>query len=161
MCDGRRDFDFLHGNWDVPNHRLAKRLEGSDDWREFDSRASVRPILHGLGNVDTITADDLPGIGPFEGFTVRLFDPDRRSWTISWASTGSPGHLDPPLAGSFVDGRGTFHGADTHGGRPVRGRFEWSSDHDDSARWEQAFSTDDGETWEVNWIMRFTRASEG
>jgi hypothetical protein len=54
--DGRRDFDFLHGNWKVRNLRLARRLQGSEDWQEFESFATVRPILQGLGNVDTISA---------------------------------------------------------------------------------------------------------
>jgi hypothetical protein len=28
---------------------------------------------------------------------------------------------------------------------------------DESANWEQAFSTDDGKTWETNWTMDETR----
>ena len=28
-----------------------------------------------------------------------------------------------------------------------------------SAHWEQAFSPDGGKTWEVNWVMEFSRAS--
>jgi hypothetical protein len=28
---------------------------------------------------------------------------------------------------------------------------------DDAARWEQAFSTDQGENWETNWVADFTR----
>ena len=30
----------------------------------------------------------------------------------------------------------------------------------DTARWEQAFSTDDGQTWETNWVADFTRAAD-
>jgi hypothetical protein len=159
MDDGRRDFDFLHGNWMVRNRRLTRWLEGSDDWIEFDSRATVRPILHGLANADTISAEDVPGVGAFEGTTLRLFDPERRIWTIHWASTRAPGRLDPPLTGSFTDGVGIFDGVDTHDGRPVRIRFEWTSDGPDHARWQQALSEDGGETWEVNWVMEFSRVA--
>jgi hypothetical protein len=37
-------------------------------------------------------------------------------------------------------------------------RFIWSGVTTTTPRWEQAFSEDDGETWETNWIMDFTRA---
>jgi hypothetical protein len=158
--DGRRDFDFLHGNWEVRNLRLARRLQDSEDWQEFEAFATVRPILHGLGNVDTISAENIPGIGAFEGLTLRLFDPAQDSWTIFWASTGSPGHLDPPLTGRFSNGRGVFDGEDLLDGRLIHVRFEWTSDGADHARWQQAFSGDAGQTWEINWVMEFTRAPD-
>jgi hypothetical protein len=158
--DGRRDFDFLHGEWQIQNRRLARRLEGSHEWDEFPSQARVWPILLGLGNADTISIPDLPGTGPFEGFTVRLFDPATGLWTIFWAASAAPGKLDPPLKGRFSEGHGTFHGADTFDGRPIRVRFEWHHLSDDAARWEQSFSDDDGGTWELNWVMDFTRAAE-
>jgi hypothetical protein len=28
-----------------------------------------------------------------------------------------------------------------------------------SAQWEQAYSFDGGKTWDINWVMKFTRAS--
>jgi hypothetical protein len=30
----------------------------------------------------------------------------------------------------------------------------------ETPRWEQAFSADDGDTWETNWVMEFSRAEE-
>jgi hypothetical protein len=36
-------------------------------------------------------------------------------------------------------------------------RYIWSDITETSARWEQAFSVDDGRTWETNLIMEFTR----
>jgi hypothetical protein len=38
-------------------------------------------------------------------------------------------------------------------------RFVWSGITDTAARWEQAFSADEGRTWETNWIMTMTRLS--
>jgi hypothetical protein len=41
-------------------------------------------------------------------------------------------------------------------GCPIKVRFDWTPG-ETSARWEQAFSYDDGQTWEQNWVMSFTR----
>jgi hypothetical protein len=155
--DGRRDFDFLFGSWRVHNRRLLRRLEGCTDWEEFETALQVRPVLGGLGNIDAFTATALPDAASWEALTLRLFDPGTRSWSIWWASTGRPGHLDPPVAGRFVDGQGTFFGDDLHDGRPVRVRFEWKDIAPTSAVWQQAFSLDRGETWETNWVMTLSR----
>jgi hypothetical protein len=154
--DGRSDFDFLHGTWRVHNRRLLRRLEGSTDWEEFETALVTRPVLHGLGNIDTFSATLADGT-PWEGFTLRLFDPENRSWGIWWAATNQPGRLDPPLTGRFDDGVGTFFGDDHHNGQPVRVRFEWKNITPTSATWEQAFSPDGGETWETNWVMTLSR----
>lgn len=61
------------------------------------------------------------------------------------------------MTGRFEDGVGTFYGHDSHHGRPVRVRFLWSDIAADSAHWQQAFSTDEGATWETNWHMWMTR----
>jgi hypothetical protein len=143
--DGRSDFDFLHGSWAIHNRRLDRPLAGSTEWREFASTAIVRPILHGLGNADTITVPDLPGVGAFEGATLRLFDPEARRWSIFRASTRRPGHLDPPLVGRFVDGHAVFDGEDSHDGIAVAVRFHWDRDGDRSARWEQSLANLGGE----------------
>jgi hypothetical protein len=151
--DGRADFDFLFGRWRVHNRRLLRRLEGSADWEEFETALETRPVLGGLGNIDRFTRAD----PSWEGLTLRLFDPDARSWSIWWAATSDPGRLDPPVVGGFADGHGTFFGDDEHDGRPVRVLYEWKDITPASARWEQAFSADEGETWETNWVMTLSR----
>ena len=60
------------------------------------------------------------------------------------------------VVGGFDGAVGTFEGPDTDDGRPITVRFRWDVVDDDHARWQQAFS-EDGETWETNWIMEFTR----
>ncbi|WP_422844623.1 hypothetical protein [Acidovorax sp. M2(2025)] len=85
------------------------------------------------------------------------------SWSIYWLdnATGglnpATGLLRPPVVGGFRNGVGVFEGDDTCDGRPVRVRFEWSQTHTGAPRWQQAFSADHGATWEVNWVMQFTR----
>jgi hypothetical protein len=73
--------------------------------------------------------------------------------------------LDAPMTGAFADegdGKrvGTFFGADEHDGRPVRVRFRWSQASANTAHWQQAFSIDDGATWETNWHMWFRRTDD-
>ncbi|NUT45415.1 MAG: hypothetical protein HOV86_36040, partial [Thermoactinospora sp.] len=82
-----------------------------------------------------------------------------RQWSIYWGSSRT-GTLDTrPMVGGFEGDRGEFFGEETHEGRPVRCRFLWSAGDGDTARWEQAFSADEGLTWETNWTMDFTRVS--
>ena len=152
-----RDFDFLFGEWDVDNRKLRRPLSGSREWETFATTARAAPILHGLGNFDRFTGSARPGAEAWEGCTLRLFDPAAVEWSIYWASTKQPGRLDPPLRGRFDNGVGEFHGTDTFAGRPIRVRFYWKGISSTSAVWEQAFSADDGATWETNWVMRFTR----
>src|SRR5687768_14864891 len=79
--DGRHDFDFLHGDWTVHNRRLAERLHGFTDWQEFDARASCGAVLGGIGNVDDFRAT-FPDGQPFQGMSLRLFDPATGLWSI-------------------------------------------------------------------------------
>ncbi len=151
--DGRHDFDFYFGHWHIANERLKERLVGSTDWEHFKATQACRPILGGLGNID----DFVTGWGGgFVGMTLRLFNPARREWSLYWASNRD-GVLEPPVVGRFENGVGTFIGHDSHKGKPVLARFIWSEIQPRSAKWEQALSTDDGRTWETNWIMRMTR----
>ena len=156
--DGRRDFDFLHGRWSVRSERLRERLAGSRDWDIFEAGNECRPILDGMGNIDAFDSDwnASQRNGGYHGMTLRLYDPRERRWSIRWASNLG-GVLEPPVFGHFEDGVGTFHGEDTHDGRPVQVRFVWDGISPSTANWQQAFSVDGGRSWETNWIMRMTR----
>jgi len=146
------DFDFLVGEWTITNRRLRERLAGSDDWEEFASTSVVHNLFDGAANVDEIT---FPSKG-FKGLTLRLFDPEREEWSLYWANSQT-GVLFPPVVGRFEGGRGEFYGDDVENRTPVRVRYIWSEITPTWARWEQAFSTDQGKTWETNWIMELTR----
>ena len=61
------------------------------------------------------------------------------------------------MRGSFDKGVGTFYGDDEFNGCLIRVRLMWSRITEKSARWDQAFSTDEGNSWETNWFMDFTR----
>lgn len=159
--DGRHDFDFLAGTWNVHHRKLAAMADPEcEEWVEFDGVQWMRQTLGGLGNVDNLTIDQMPDGSRYEGMSLRLFDPETGLWSIFWASTAAPGHLDPPVSGRWHDGRGEFHGTDTVAGKPIEVRFDWRVFDDDSAQWEQAFSYDGGKTWVHNWRMSFTRIAD-
>ena len=155
MENGARDFNFWMGSWNVRNRYLRKRLQGSEDWIEFDARVVARPLLDGLGNEDEFRTDHEGG---FIGMSFRFFDPTTKKWSIYWADTRRSGLLDPPVIGSFDGDEGVFEGADSFDGKPILVRFTWSGVTTPTPRWEQAFSADGGGTWETNWVMEFTRA---
>ena len=151
--DGRHDFDFIHGHWQVQNERLRERLVGSEDWEVFIATDECRPLLGGIGNLEEFHTS---WNGGYEGIALRLYDLATQQWHIHWSSNRSGG-LDPPVSGVFEGGVGTFHGEDVHEGRPVRVRFLWSHASANTAHWQQAFSADDGASWETNWHMWFRR----
>src|SRR5215831_15948662 len=148
------DFDFFIGNWRVHHRRLKERLVHNDDWEEFEGTSTVQKILGGLGNMDE-NVIELPS-GTYRAATVRTYDPAKQLWTIWWIDSRNPGHLDPPVLGSFEKGVGTFYADDEFKGKPIRVRYLWNQSS--TPHWEQAFSDDKGKTWETNWIMDFTRA---
>ena len=67
------------------------------------------------------------------------------------------GALTAPVVGKFQNGVGVFEANDDYKGQAIRVRYTWSHITANNARWEQAFSPDGGTTWEVNWVMQFTR----
>ena len=152
--DGRmNDFDFLIGDWNVANRRQDKVLSGSTTYDEFPGFARCHTVFAGADNFDQI---DFPTLR-YSGATLRLRDAETGAWSLYWASTRS-GRLEPPVVGHFTDGVGVFVGDDEYEGRPMKVRYTWSDITVDSARWQQELSEDGGATWELNWVMRLTRA---
>jgi len=151
----KHDFDFIFGSWKIQNHYLKERLSHSTEWTEFEATSDVTPFLDGFGHLDRYRA--IRDGAPFEGITVRLFDPATAQWSIHWADTRYARTFLPPMTGRFVGGVGEFYGEESVRGKTVLCRFLWTRPEVEVARWEQAFSVDGGKTWETNWIMTFTR----
>lgn len=150
--DGRRDFDFLYGDWTVAHRRLKRRGAHCHEWDEFSGATTCRGLMGGVCNVDE---NHMTERG-FAGVTFRAFDVARRTWSIYWVNA-MEGLMGEPVHGRFEDGVGRFYGHDLDDGRSVKVAFVWTIESPDRARWSQAFSYDHGRTWEENWTMDFTR----
>jgi hypothetical protein len=120
---------------------------------------STRPkifarVLQGFGNFD-IFSTRFDG-KPFEGFTLRLFDPQTRLWTIYWADSNAV-RLDGGNVGSFDGDTGEFFARDVFAGKNVLVKVYWDKRDPEAPVWSAAFCVDEGETWEWNWCAYFAR----
>lgn len=151
------DFDFIIGTWHVIHHRLDERLVGCEKWASFFGETTTRKILQGFGNVE----DNLLHFpdGDVRAVAIRSFDTSTRQWAIWWLDGRAPHTLDVPVVGSFLDGIGTFLAKDVLAGQPIVIKFTWRKNEGGNPTWEQAFSPDEGETWETNWRMEFVRVA--
>jgi hypothetical protein len=151
-----KDFDFYIGKWRIKNRKLKTRLNGCTEWEEFEATDEVTKTLNGLGNLGHFrtTIDGKP----FEGMTLRLFNPAKKLWSIYWADSNT-GVLDQPVTGSFSENTGRFCTKDIFEGREIIMMFHWDKTDRDNPVWSQAFSDDNGKTWEWNWYMYASRIS--
>jgi hypothetical protein len=150
----QKDFDFFIGKWRIKNRKLKSRLSNSDEWIEFEATQTNYKALQGLANMDhfyTTINDKL-----FEGMTLRLFDPKNKLWSIYWADSNS-GRLDKPVVGSFEKNIGHFYTRDIFEGKDIIMLFQWDKTDKDNPVWSQAYSVDNGTSWEWNWYMYMSR----
>jgi hypothetical protein len=156
--DGQHDFDFEIGTWTTRLRRLERPLSGSTSWVEYEGTSVVRKVWDGRANLVELDVEGPPG--RIVGLNLRLYNPESRQWSLHFASARN-GMLVPPVIGEFTDGRGEFYGQEMFDGRLIFVRFIITVLGPDSARFEQAFSDDGGQTWEENWIAIDTRVKEG
>ncbi|HVH35640.1 MAG TPA: hypothetical protein VM847_16185 [Tahibacter sp.] len=152
--DAQQDFDFEFGTWKTEVRRLAKPLSGAQEWIGYSGTTIVRPLLGGRSNIAELAIEGASG--RIAGVSLRLYDSATKQWSLNFANLRN-GMLTAPVVGGFHDGRGEFLGRDELDGRAIRVRFVISDVTRDGARFEQAFSADEGKTWEVNWIATDTR----
>ena len=146
------DFDFHLGSWTSVQRRLKKRWTSNPEWDEFPGRTTYVRYLDGTISLDQT---DFPTKG-FSGLTVRVFDPVRRQWFIYWVNSRKP-EMGTPMIGGFQGKHGLFYGDDKDGDLPIKVRFIRTKLPPERERWEQAFSRDEGQSWETNWTADFTR----
>jgi hypothetical protein len=155
--DGQHDFDFEFGTWKTHLSRLLHPLTGSKRWVDYDGTTIVRKVWNGRANLVELDADGSQG--HFEGLNLRLYNPQSHQWNLNFASSRD-GTFGPPSIGEFKKGRGEFYDQEVFNGRAIFVRFVITDITSASCRFEQAFSTDGGKTWEVNWIATDTRVND-
>lgn len=146
------DFDFLRGDFAVAASRLKDPFDADSGWVDMPATASAITLFDGAVSLDEMW---FPGDERY-GMSLRLWNPVKRSWTVRWLSSAGDG-LQPPVEGVWADGRCRLVGPDDYRGRAVLASYSWSDVSDAGGRWEQCFSTDDGRSWQRNFVMRFTR----
>jgi hypothetical protein len=151
---GVGDFAFEEGHWAVRHRKLRKRLADSSDWLEFDGTCVAGQMMAGAACYEDNLLNDPDGA--YRAAAVRRLDWRTGLWSIWWWDERVAG-IDPPLTGRFVDGVGTFFGESLWAGTPIRVRYIWDHAAPGVPRWQQAFSADQGATWETNWFMEFRR----
>lgn len=141
-----RGFDFEVGRWTSTVSRLAAPLSGSNEWLHYEGITVVYPLWQGAYAVELDVSGEA---GRLRAFSLRLFDEKTDQWLLR---TGVPGsaNLDPPLRGGFRNGVGEFFGPDVFRGGPVLVRLVIRDISENSARFEQYFSDDDGKSFELN-----------
>ena len=136
--------------------RRLHPLTGSNTWTEYHGTTRVRKVWNGRANLLELEVDGPEG--HIEALSLRLYDPDSHQWSLNFASSAG-GTLSTPTVGQFKNGRGEFYDQETFNGRTILVRFVISDISPHACHFEQAFSADDGHTWEVNWIATDTRLS--
>ncbi|HEV8329855.1 MAG TPA: hypothetical protein VGQ22_00420 [Steroidobacteraceae bacterium] len=154
---GEHDFDFNFGVWRTRVTRLERPLSGSQRWLEYQGIATVRKVWSGRASLFEL---DVQGAaGRIEGMGLRLYDPRSQQWNLNWASAAD-GALTPPMIGRFAQGHGEFLDHELFDGRGILARNSFSDITPTSARFQQAFSTDGGRSWETNWVMTFAATAD-
>jgi hypothetical protein len=154
--DGHKDFDFLLGTWRTHYQRLRHPLSNSHDWYGCDGTSVVRPFWGGSADLQD---GDLHCPGRYVGgMTIRLYNAATHQWTLTFG-TRTAGLELPAQIGHFdANGVGEFFAYDTFKGKPVMVRFKWAA-RNGHPHFDQAYSTDNGRSWEANWISDYTRVS--
>jgi hypothetical protein len=153
-ADASHDFDRQIGSWRTTLKRLKDPLTASQTWLDYQGTTTVRAVMDGRANLAELRVAGTAG--RIDGVSLRLYDPTQGRWSLNYANLAD-GSLGIPSVGKFTGGRGEFYSNEKFRGRDVRVRFVIQPESADVIHFEQAFSIDDGRTWEVNWIATDTR----
>ena len=121
----------------------------------------TRKFSSGAADMDTYSTTQFPGLEGklFEGLTLRLFDPKTRLWSLYWIASNT-GTIDPPVVGSFEKRRRAFLRKRHTQRQAHHRRLPLGCAKQGCPVWGQAFSADNGKTWEWNFFNVSERPKE-
>lgn len=152
----RESFDFLIGTWKTHYMRRRQVLADDNDWYSCDGTSVVTSFWTGSGNLED---GDLRCPSQYiHGVTLRLYDGATHQWLLYWGTQKRGLAVGLPQIGKFgTDGVGDFYAPDTVAGHHVIVRYRWMMQNG-NPRYEEAFSTDHGKTWETEWTTDYRPA---
>ena len=145
------DFNFLAGEWRIANRRW---LPDQARWDLFPGEATCWTILGGVGSVEELR---IPAKN-FSGMGLRLLDVEKSVWSDHWVNAKSGVVSVPGQTGSFENGAGIFSSSDTDDTGPYVAVGIWDLITPNTCRWRQAVSRDAQASWQIDWVMHWTRA---
>jgi len=148
------DFDFEYGSWTARARLLGHRLVGAHDWIDFRGTLVVHKLWNGKGNMSELEISSAHS--SIEGGALHAYNPDTHEWSVWFVNTAT-GQLGVPSVGRFANGRGVLYDHEPYRGRPVYVRQIFSNISPHTFNFAQAFSTDEGKTWETNLLIYYTR----
>jgi hypothetical protein len=155
---GRHGFDFMLGSWKSHFRLLRHPLTGSKEWIAFDGTIVDRSIL-GFVNMDEGVL--FRTSGPEHSITVRVYNQKADEWSIYFGTDAGGALALPATVGKFDEHDvGRFYDREPYHGKPIVVRYLWTHSSPNECHYEQAFSSDNGKTWETNWISDMTRVSQ-
>jgi hypothetical protein len=147
--NGQHDFDFEIGVWKTTLKRLLHPLTGSTTWVNYSGTTDVSKVWNGAAN---LVALDVTGpAGHIRALSLRLYNTETGQWSLNFSGLGS-GSMSQPTIGEFKNGRGEFYDQEMLNGRAILVRFIITQINPDKCHFEQSFSADGGQTWELNWV---------
>jgi hypothetical protein len=151
------DFNFFYGKWKVYGKRLRSRLHHSNEWTAFSATLECSKMIGGYANIEPFHTKT--NGKDFEAFTLRLFDSTTRLWSIYYAYPANT-TMQNPQVGSFHNHIGWFYARDTWEGKDILIVYRWDRTDPDKPTMCQAFSPDNGNTWEWNYLQSFEKIKE-
>ncbi|HET7001372.1 MAG TPA: hypothetical protein VFI33_08690 [Puia sp.] len=152
-----KDFDFFYGSWKVSGKKLKSRLHHSNEWIPFAAKLNCSQLIGGYANIEPFYTQ--ANGKDFQAFTLRLFDSATKLWSIYYAYPANV-TMQNPQVGSFQNNIGWFYARDVWEGKDIIIVYRWDRTDPDKPTMCQAFSADNGKTWEWNYLQSFEKTKE-